>query len=81
MKGTLTFPHGGRELLFQNIDVRVVGHLEVVDTRHDTWKVVIWRVGSLTGPTDNSEHGREILESCGKVSFPLSRLYGSLGKY
>lgn len=69
MEGTLTFPHGGRELLLQDGDIRVVGHLEVVDARHDAGKVVVWRVRSLARPADDSEHRREILESCNKVSF------------
>lgn len=75
MEGTLTFPHGGRELLFKDVDVRIVGHLEIVDARHNAWKVVVWRVRSLAWPTNDSEHGREVLESCSEVSFSLFSLF------
>lgn len=64
----MAFPHGRAQLLTKNLDVRVVGHLEVVDASHDTGKIVVRRVGSFARPTHDGKHGREILESCSTKS-------------
>ena len=51
----------------QDIDVAVIGHLEVVDASHDGREEIVRGVGSLGGLADNSEHGRKRFETCKKI--------------
>jgi hypothetical protein len=60
----LTFLDGDAQLLTQNAYGAVVRHLEVVDTCHDRWQIVVGCVWWLTRLAYNSEHWREILEAC-----------------
>lgn len=41
MEGALSFPHGGVKLFLQDVDVRIVRQLEVVDARHHAGEVVV----------------------------------------
>ena len=50
----------------QDIDVAVIGHLEVVDASHDGWEELIGGVRRLCRLADDGEHGRESLEACNK---------------
>ena len=56
--------HSGVESGAQDVDVAVVGHLEVVDASHDGREELIRSVGCLCGFADDGEHGRECLEAC-----------------
>jgi hypothetical protein len=63
VKGALAVADGGKELLAQGIDIGVVGQLEVVDTRHDTRKVVVRREVTFAGLAHDCEHGFQISEA------------------
>jgi hypothetical protein len=60
----LTFPHGRAQLPAEGLDVRVVGHLEVVDASHDTGEIVVGCVGRIAWPTHDCEHGGQVLKAC-----------------
>jgi hypothetical protein len=50
----------------QDVDVAVVGHLEVVNASHDGREELIRSIGRLCRLADNGEHGCERLEACGE---------------
>jgi hypothetical protein len=50
----------------QNVDIAVIGHLEVVDASHDGWEELVGSVRCFCRLADNSEHGRERFETCEK---------------
>lgn len=41
MEGALSFLNSNTELLTENLHTAIVGHLEIIDAGHDTWKIVI----------------------------------------
>jgi hypothetical protein len=63
MESALTLLHGDGQLLTQNVDGAVVGHLEVVDTGHDGGQVVVRCVWWFAGFANDGEHGCEVLEA------------------
>ena len=63
MESALALLDGDAQLLAQNVDGAIVGHLEVVDARHDRGKIVVGRVGWLAWLTDDGEHWSEVLEA------------------
>jgi hypothetical protein len=56
MESTLALTDGHAELLAEDVDVTIVGHLEVVDACHDGRKVVIGRKRWLTRLANDREH-------------------------
>ena len=64
MERALALFHRSVEPSAQDVDVTVVGHLEVVDASHDGREELIRSVGCLCGLADDGEHGRECLEAC-----------------
>lgn len=68
MESALALLDGDAQLLAQNVDGAIVGHLEVVDARHDRGKIVVGRVGWLAWLTDDGEHWSEVLEAWKFVS-------------
>jgi hypothetical protein len=64
VEGALAFLHSSVEPGAQDVDVAVVGHLEVVDASHDGRKELIRSVGRLCRLADDGEHGRERFEAC-----------------
>jgi hypothetical protein len=56
------------ELPAENVDVAVVWHLEIVDTRHDRREVVVRRVWRLAWLAHNGEHGCKVLEAWATIS-------------
>ena len=64
MERALALFHSSVEPGAQDIDVAVVGHLEVVDASHDGREELIRSVGRLCRLADDGEHGRESLEAC-----------------
>ena len=48
----------------QDVDIAVVGHLEVVDASHDGREELVRSVGSLRRLADDGEHWCESLEAC-----------------
>ena len=67
MERALALFHSSVEPGAQDIDVAVVGHLEVVDASHDGRQELVRSVGRLCRLADDGEHGRESLEACGKM--------------
>ena len=63
MERALALFHSSVEPGAQDIDVAVVGHLEVVDASHDGREELIRSVGRLCGLADDGEHGCESLET------------------
>ena len=43
METSRSFHHSNSQLLLHNLFARVIGELQVVDTSHNAWKVVIGR--------------------------------------
>ena len=64
MERALALFHSSVEPGAQNVDVAVVGHLEVVDASHDGREELIRSVWRLCRLADDGEHGRESLEAC-----------------
>jgi hypothetical protein len=50
----------------QDVDVAVVGHLEVVDASHDGREELVGSVRCFCGLADDGEHGCERLKTCEK---------------
>ena len=63
MESALALSNSHAELLAQNVHGAVVGHLEVVDARHDRGQVVVGSVRWLARLAHDGEHGREVLEA------------------
>jgi len=63
VEGSLALLDSGEELLPHDVDVGVVGQLEVVDARHDAGEVVVRRVGRLARLADHREHWGQALEA------------------
>lgn len=64
MERALALFHSSVEPGAQDVDVAVVGHLEVVDASHNGREELIRSVGCLCRFADDGEHGRESLEAC-----------------
>ena len=56
--------HSGVKPGAKDVDVAVVGHLEVVDASHDGREELVRSVGSLRRLADDGEHWCESLEAC-----------------
>jgi hypothetical protein len=56
MESALALTDGHAELLAEDVDVTIVGHLEVVDACHDGRKVVIGCKRWFTGLANDREH-------------------------
>jgi hypothetical protein len=63
MERSLAFLDCCKKLLPHDLNGRVVWKLQVVDTRHDTRKVVVGGIRVLTGFADHSKHRCQRLES------------------
>jgi hypothetical protein len=63
MESPLALLDGNRQSLPEDIQTAVVRQLQVVDTGHDTGKVVVRCVWRFTWPTNNGEDWRETLEA------------------
>jgi hypothetical protein len=68
MESALTLPDRDAQLLTQNIDGTVVGHLEVVDAGHDGRQIVVGRVWWFAWLANDGEHGRKVLEAWNTIS-------------
>jgi hypothetical protein len=68
MESALALADGHAELLAEDLDGAIVGHLQVVDTSHDGRKVVVGRKGWFAGFADNREHRRESFEAWKEIS-------------
>ena len=64
MERALALFHSSVEPGAQDVDVAVVGHLEVVDASHDGREELVRSVGSLRRLADDGEHWCESLEAC-----------------
>ena len=73
VESPLALPYSHTKLLAQNLNSAVIGHLQVIDARHDRRQVVIGCEGWFAGLAYNCKHWRESLEACGSVSMNSSR--------
>lgn len=64
VEGPLALFDGDVEPGAHDVDVAVVGHLEVIDAGHDGGEEFVRGVRGLGGFADDGEHGRESLETC-----------------
>ena len=63
MKRALAFADGHVQSRAHDVEVGIIGEFEVVDTRHDTWKVVIGSIRGFTWFANHSEHRGQTLEA------------------
>jgi hypothetical protein len=64
MEGALTFLDGGKEPPPQHLDVSIVGKLEVIDTSHDSGKVIVRGIRRLARLAHHGKHGCQTLKTC-----------------
>jgi hypothetical protein len=55
----------------QDFQIRVVWKLEIIDTGHDAWQIVVRRVWRLTRLADDGEHWCKALKSCQRYVSPV----------
>ena len=55
METSRSFHHSHSQLLLHDLLVRVIGKFQVVDTSHDTWKVVIGRQRRFMGLSNDGK--------------------------
>lgn len=65
MEGALAFADGHVQSRAHDVQVRVVGELEVVHAGHDAGEVVVRCERWLAGLAHDCEHGSKALEACG----------------
>ena len=63
METSRSFQHSYSELLLHNLLARVIGKLQIVDTSHDAWKVVVGRQRRFVGLSDDSKRWIETAET------------------
>ena len=63
MERALALLGGHDQFPLQHLLCAVIGQLEIVDTSHDAWQIVVRTVRGLTRLADNREHWRKTLES------------------
>jgi hypothetical protein len=63
VEASCPFQHSYSQLLFHNLLTRVIGKLQVVDTSHDAWKVVIGRQRRFVRLSDNGKWWIETTET------------------
>jgi hypothetical protein len=62
MESTLSFLDSNSELFSKNVHSAVIWHFEVVDTCHNTGKVIVGCVRRFAWLANNRKHGSEALE-------------------
>ena len=63
VEGALPFLNGNTELFAEDLHTAVIGHLEVIDTSHNTWKIIVRRVWRLARLADDRKHWSKVLEA------------------
>lgn len=63
MEASRSFHHSYSQLLLHNLFARVIGKLQVVDTSHDAWKVVVGRQRGFVRLPHNGEWWIETTET------------------
>lgn len=63
VESALAFLNCNIQFLTQYLHATVIGHLEIINARHDAWKVVVRSIRRLARLADHSEHGSKTLET------------------
>lgn len=63
VKSALAFLNCNIQFLAQYLHATVIGHLEIINARHDAWKVVVRSIRRLAWLADHGEHGGKTLET------------------
>ena len=63
MKRALTFADSHVKSRAHDVEVGIIWELEIVDTGHDTWKVVVGGVRGLAWFAYHSEHRSQAFEA------------------
>jgi hypothetical protein len=63
VKSALAFLNCDIQFLAQYLHATVIGHLKIINARHDAWKVVVRSIRRLARLADHSEHGSKTLET------------------